>query len=404
MNPVSRWFSLSALWWTLMLMPIDAGAEEVRDDPRARQFFEIGAQAYLKGQYLLAIDALEQAYALTERPGLMFSLAQAHQRQFRMVGDEQHLERAIDSYRKYLARVPSGGRRNDAERSLNELLATADRLHAEAQVAPGRRPFGRLLLSSSSQGASISVNGEPVESVPTSLELPADKYRIVATAEGFESHSQEIVLAAGSVVPLNFELKPLPALVRVSGTAGAEVLVDGRLVGSLPMGEVTLPAGEHWVSVLRSGYRTRSVRVRLQRGRTIQVKLALDRTFQRDLAHVVAGGAGVAGVATVTFAVIAWQRARSANEFASRLGGQISLTDAEKLNRDVAARDRFESLAISSGIASAALLGSSLLLFVLDAPSPPATAESIQTANRTRRLNLTPIVGAAWGVGVEAHF
>src|SRR5882672_9815610 len=85
-----------------LVAPRGAHAEDPRDDPRAREFFDFGARAYSNGQYLLAIDAFQEAYKLTERPGLLFSLAQTHQRQFRASGDEQHLAKAIDSYRRYL--------------------------------------------------------------------------------------------------------------------------------------------------------------------------------------------------------------------------------------------------------------------------------------------------------------
>lgn len=388
---------------SLAVAPRWAAAQE-RDDPRARQFFEFGAQAYSKGQYLLAIDAFEQAYALTERPGLLFSLAQAHQRQFRASGDEQHLAQAIDSYRKYLARVPSGGRRADAEHALNTLLASAERLRGSDQRGPARAVFGRLLLSSSTPSASLTVNGETVESLPTALELPAEKYRVVATAKGFETRVQEIVLAPGSTVPLNLELEPLPALLHVTGAAGAEVLVDGRVLGSLPLGDVASTGGEHWVSLRKSGYKTRSVRVRLEQGQTAEVRLVLERTFQRNLAAVVGGGAGIAGIASVTLALLSWQRDASARKLAQRLSGEVSEAEAKQLNRDVEARNQLRSLAVAAGVVTAAMLGGSLLLYAFDTPAPPTTAETTPSALRAPGLTVTALAGPAWGAAATLRF
>jgi len=387
-----------------ILMAPSARAEEPRDDPRARQFFEFGAQAYNKGQYLLAIDAFEQAYGLTERPGLLFSLAQAHQRQFRTSGDGQHLAQAIDSYRKYLARVESGGRRSDVQQSLNALLAIADRLQTKDPSSHAQRVFGRLLLSSSTPEATLTVNGEAVESLPTALELPAEKYRVVATAKGFEPRVQDIALAAGSTVPLNFELKPLPALLAVVGPANAEVLVDGRSVGWLPLGHISLPGGDHWVSVRKSGYRTRSVLTRLERGQTVKVRLNLETTFQRDAARLVAGAGVAVGVASITLGILAWRRDASAKDLANRFEGQATEADADQLDRDVAARDRFRTLALVGGVTTAAMLGTSLLLYLSDAPAPPTTSETTQTAHNTPRFVFAPILGPDWGMAARVRF
>lgn len=395
---------LCLLLLTCALWPRWAQAEEPRDDPRARQFFEFGAQAYKQGQYLLAIDAFEQAYTLTERPGLLFSLAQAHQRQFRMSGDAQHLAQAIDSCRKYLARVESGGRRSDVESSLNALLATADRLQAKDQVGRGQRVFGRLLLSSSTPSAVLTVNGETVESLPTALELPADKYRVVATAKGFEPRVQEIALTAGSTVPLNLELEPLPALLDVEGPANAEVLVDGRSVGWLPLGRVSLTEGDHWVSLRKSGYRTRSVLARLERGQTIKVHLSLETTFQRDAARLVAGAGIATGVASITLGVLSWRHDASAKDLSARFQGQASEADADQLDRKVAARDRFRTLALVGGVTTAALLGTSLLLYLSDTPAPPTTSETVQTAARAPRWLVAPLAGPAWGIATQVRF
>ena len=392
------------IWVYSQLTPRLALAQE-RDDPRARQFFDVGAQAYDKGQYLLAIDAFEQAYALTERPGLLFSLAQTHQRQFRLSGDEQHLAQAIDSYRKYLAKVQSGGRRGDAERALNGLLALAERLHPKDQGAPARaRVFGRLLLSSSTPTATLTVNGEPVESLPTALELPAEQYRVVATARGFEPRVQDIVITAGSTVPLNLELKPLPALLHVSGPAGAEVLVDGRSVGWLPLSSVALTDGDHWVSLRKSGYKTRNVPAHLERGQTVQLRLTLETTFQREVAWLTAGGSVATGIASITLAVLAWRRDANAKDLAKHLAGQGSEADAEQLNRDLAARDELRALAVGGGLATAAMLGTSLLLFLSDTPAPPTTAETTRSARREPSFSVAPLAGSAWGITTDVHF
>jgi hypothetical protein len=61
---------------------LPAPASERATAQQARAFFEIGAQAYAVGDYVAALDAFREAYALEKRPGLLFSTAQAHRRLF----------------------------------------------------------------------------------------------------------------------------------------------------------------------------------------------------------------------------------------------------------------------------------------------------------------------------------
>jgi tetratricopeptide (TPR) repeat protein len=406
--------ALSPRLWPLLLLvglslaTLRAHADDgLKDDPRARQFFEVGAQAYNKGQYLLAIDAFEEAYAITQRPGLLFSLAQAHQRQFRASGDEQHLAQAIEHYRRYLARVGSGGRHAEASALLNSLLVVAERLHPPNQASPGRsQVFGRLLLSSSTPEAKLTVNGETVESVPTALELPADKYRVIAAAPGFETSTQEVSIVAGSTVPLNLELRPLPAKLQISGPAGAEVFVDGRSVGWLPMAVLALPAGEHWISLRRSGKKTRSALVRIQRGQTAQLELTLESTSQRDAAWVV-GTAAVIGVGvTGTFAILAQLRDREATSL-DRDRREQGITPAQglRLNAALDARDELRAAATVAGVTTAVMIGSTLLLYFADTPAPPWGGASHAQLRRPRPgIGWQPLLGSVWGLSAGSAF
>jgi tetratricopeptide (TPR) repeat protein len=393
-----------------LLSSLRAGAaqsqEPLRDDPRARQFFEVGAQAYSKGQYLLAAEAFEQAFTLTNRPGLLFSLAQAHQRQFRATGDESHLGLAIEHFRKYLARVDRGGRRADAERALNSLLLVAERLNPKTQDASVQRTgLARLLLSSSTPEARITVNGDPVESLPTAIDLPEERYRVLAMAPGYESRSQEVALVAGTSVALHFELRPLPATLSVDGPAGAELSIDGVLKGWLPMRSLVLPAGNHSVSVRKPGAKTKTVLARLERGAEARVRIALESTTQRDAAWVFLGGALAAGAATGTFAVLAVTRDRSAQTLEERRqSGQLSLTEGQALNDDVAARDRLQTLAMAGAVTTGALLGAGALLYWLDTPEAPEHGDAVRSARPGSRFALVPVVGSNWGFGARAAF
>ncbi len=377
--------------------PARAG-EELKDDPRARQFFEVGAQAYAKGQYLLAIDAFKEAYKLTERPGILFSLAQAHQRQFRATGDERHLTLAIDHYRRYVARVPSGGRHDEASASINTLLKLVERLRPGGLGAERERIFGKLLLSSPTPQAVLTVNGDVVESLPTAVELPADKYSVSATAPGFVPASQDVLVVAGSSVPLNLELQPLPAKVTLSGAPGAEAFVDGRAVGWLPLAELALPAGDHWVGARQSGRETRSTLVHLERGQSVDVDLRLETTTRRQAAWIT-GGVALAGAAvSVPLAVLALMRDGEANDLeVSRRQGNITPAEGQRLNDALDARNQLRTGAVVAGVTAAAFLGAALVLYLGEVPAPPSTSIAPRAGVR-----VAPLVGMGGSFGVNA--
>lgn len=403
---MTRRRSSVALCLALLLGGRSSHAEDgVKDDPRARAFFDVGAEAYGKGQYLLAIDAFQEAYALTERPGLLFSIAQAYQRQFRVSGDERHLAQAIEHYRRYLARVGNGGRAKEASQAQTKLLAVAERLHPQNQASPGRSQiFGRLLLSSRTPGVRLSVNGDAVDSLPIALELPADKYRVVAEARGYEGRAEDVTIVPGEAFPLSVDLRPLPAKLELSGPAGSEAFVDGRSVGWLPIAPLSLPAGEHWVSVRRAGYRTQSALVRLEQGQSSRLALDLETTLQRDAAWVVGVGAAVGVGVTSVLGVLAYQRDREARDLDERRReSNISVSEGQRLNDALDARDELRAGTAVAGVVSVAMLGSALVLYFADSPAPPVVRET-RSLEPTSSIQLWPLAGSAWGLAASATF
>lgn len=377
----------------LLLCRVAVAQEAAPDDPRARKFFEIGAQAYRKGQYLLAIEAFEQAYGIVKRPGLLFSLGQAHQRQFRMSGKPAHLEGAINNYRRYLAADSDGARHDNALKALDSLLPVAERLRGEADDAKSSsKIFGRLLLSSATPGAVITVGGEAVSALPAALELPADQYTVEASAPGYEAEKLEIRLVAGSVVPISVDLRPKPALLVISGPAGAEAYVDGRPVGFLPLPALSFPSGAHLVSVRQVGRKTRSTNVVLERGATAHVKLELVTSVQRKVAYGFGVGSVVALGVTAVSAVVATSYAKDADDLDSQRAGSFLTSDeAQALNSAVRDRDRYRAIALGSGVIAAGLLGTGLVLYFADNPAPPGRDAAM--LDRSRFVKLEPLIG-----------
>ena len=94
----------------------DKTGDKTTDDATAKGIFNKGGALYEAGDYAHAYDEFSKAGELADRPGIIFSRAQA----LRRMGGRR--EEAIALYEQYLARG-DGARKADAEAALKELRA-----------------------------------------------------------------------------------------------------------------------------------------------------------------------------------------------------------------------------------------------------------------------------------------
>jgi formylglycine-generating enzyme required for sulfatase activity len=104
---------------------------------------------------------------------------------------------------------------------------------------------------------SVALEGFP-PAVPLGssfLARPGD-YTLVAEKEGYHRLEVPVEVTTSSRQSLEYTLERLPGRLAVDtgGVAGADVSVDGSLVGTTPFDAVSVPAGEHEVVVNAEGY------------------------------------------------------------------------------------------------------------------------------------------------------
>ncbi|MEO6575926.1 MAG: hypothetical protein ABIP89_18885, partial [Polyangiaceae bacterium] len=133
-----------------------AGTSAAQDIEHAKRLFSAGAAAYASGQFSAAIQAFEEANKIIPKPAIVFSIAQAHKRQYAIDRNPEHLRAAIQNYRAYIEQVPQGGRRADAAQSLGELEQMETRPTApdatKVQAAPLKEP-ARIMVMTQAEGA-----------------------------------------------------------------------------------------------------------------------------------------------------------------------------------------------------------------------------------------------------------
>jgi hypothetical protein len=123
-----------------------------------------------------------------------------------------------------------------------------------------------LRFQSNVETAHLKVDG--VERKPVKpgtwrpLGLKPGTHSISVTADGYESHEQQIELAKGSITPISVQLKPIVVvttanLVIEKGTPGATVYVDGAATKPLDASgsaTIELQAGQHRISFRKQDY------------------------------------------------------------------------------------------------------------------------------------------------------
>lgn len=273
------------------------------DDAQSRAYFETGAKAYEKGDYPNAIRAFEQAYALTKRPGLIFSIAQSYKRQYGVDSNAANLRKALEYYRRFLAEDKGGKRRGDASQSIMEIEAVLGRLPADQQGPPTTSALPpeptQISITTQVDDALVSIDGGAPHSLDP-VEVTPGKHKVVLKAPGYFSEERELFAREKQMTAIDIQLRPMPAKVKIEGRPGSTVTVDGSPRGTLPLlAPLDIDAGERTIAISQSGFVTYSKEYALGRGKEANIKADLSRTRQRIASYflfgtgVVIAGAGV---------------------------------------------------------------------------------------------------------------
>ena len=358
--------------------PAAPSSAPAADKSTARILFEAGSRAYAAGNYRAAIQAFEQALAAEARPGLLFSIAQAHRRQYKVDGRPGHIAVAMRRYKEYLAQMKQGGRRADAEAALAELGPIAQRLEQEGQLLPASAAEAetatRLIVTTQAPGAKILVDDEKTpRDAPLIVEVTAGRHKIRVLADNHFEESREIEVAAGAVTALDLALKEKPATLTVDTVSGARVSLDGRFVGEAPLaGAVELQSGSHRLEVLRVGYASFGKTLDVSAGQAVAVAAPLSMTLQRrvSIGLMAGGGAAVAGGVVLGGLALAAQADAGSVRGAMGRGEVVCRGDTcpelDRYNNAVGARDALRATSFTLLGLGALAGGGGLFLYFVD--------------------------------------
>ena len=376
---------------------------QTADVDRAKTFFNAGARAYDAGDFVTAIEAFDAAEKLAPRPAILFSIAQAHRRQYFLDGKPEHLRTAIQDYRGYVDATPPGqGRRADAAQALTDLVPIAEKLAPDTGTKIVEAKHTKINVSSPQPGAQISCdNGKLTDpGAPLTLEVKPGPHNCRVTAAGFFEATRVVDAVEGEFVPVEVLLTEQPAHLIVMNADGAEISIDGRTAGLVSSAGISVTAGVHLVAIARNGHNAYVQEVEFGRGQEKKIDVDLRSSGQRKIARgaLVLGAAGI--VAGGVFTVVALVEEGRAKNVLDKSGTQ-NLTNDDVSTYDSArsARTTWTDAAIVGFGAGAAIAATGVVLYLFDAPNltnPTALPDTKPFAPQTPLKRNEPTeIGAA---------
>ena len=391
-------------WIFAILLAASVASAQTAGVEQAKTFFTAGAQAYDRGDFVGAIQAFERANQLSPRPAILFSIAQAYRRQYYVDGKPDNLRAAVKNYREYLKEAPDGNRKADASQALAELGPAADRL-GEGNGTGAVAKSTRVSLGSNAPGAVVSMDGTPASPAPFIHDVLPGDHTFVVSANGFVTRTESIRIAEGDFAAREVQLKELPGKLYIRTEAGAQVLVDGRIVGSAPFPSyVEVEPGSRQVAATHNGFEPVVREVEVARGETKKIDIGLAATGQRRISRVLLGlgGAGVlTGGIFMGISFAAQSTAKSLREKRDLQG----LVGDELASYEGARSDRNTWLGaglVAFGM-SAAIGGTGLLLYLFDQPPLNLTAPKSEKKPETPKGQLDVTLGLG-GVTISGKF
>jgi hypothetical protein len=381
------------VWWQAALIgalvlgsqPASAQKASQSDLAKAKMLYEVGVQAFDGANYTAAIKAFTEAYRIAQRPGLVFSIAQAHRKQYYLTKDPDSLREAVKFYREYASKVQQGGRRADVAEALAELEPLAGRLDPTASTAGSSssataslmeptRSGPQLMVSTQTKGAKVSLDGsEPVDA-PLIRDVKPGPHKIKVTADEHFDHEREVIVGETGVLPLDIALREKPAFITIETDAGADIAVDGRPVATTPLVKpIEVPAGRHFIAVTKGGHKPVTQDIVVKRGEKKTLPFRLETTGQRWVSYTLLAGGGLGVVVGVLLGFgAAEQEEIAATILAEKKRGNILAPRLNQYNDAIRQRDELRGAAVASLGTGVTIGAAGLLLYMFDNPTPTA--------------------------------
>jgi hypothetical protein len=135
-------------------------------------------------------------------------------------------------------------------------------------VLPPDRPRATLKVQSTVPNAEVFVDGSSLGRAPIERnDLDPGKHYIVVHRDGYSDFKREVFLIENQAVALVADLSATGSIRALSTPEGAEVRVDGELIGKTPISRDRVSVGQHLVEVDLKGFYKHKDTVKIEGGR-----------------------------------------------------------------------------------------------------------------------------------------
>ena len=152
---------------------------------------------------------------------------------------------------------------------------------ADVTFALNREPGpGKLHVETEPPEAQVSIDDKQVGTSPYTGEVPPGEHRLEVANDGYKTIAQDLSIDPGQALSLKLALQPatagqVPPLVAVaSDPQGAQLFLDGKLVGPTPIKARSTP-GPHEIKLALDGYISRTGKINLPDSRDFELRMAI---------------------------------------------------------------------------------------------------------------------------------
>jgi len=150
------------------------------------------------------------------------------------------------------------------------------------EVAPPDRPRASLKVQSVVPNAEVFVDGSSLGRAPVDRnDLDPGKHYIVVHKDGFTDFKREVVLLENQTITMVADLSATGSLRILSTPEGADVKIDGELIGKTPVQRDAVSSGDHIVEFKMKGFFDHKETMKIEGGR--------EKVFSVDLKALPSG-------------------------------------------------------------------------------------------------------------------
>lgn len=152
---------------------------------------------------------------------------------------------------------------------------------ADVTFALNREPGpGKLHIETEPPEAVVALDGQQAGTSPYTGDVAPGEHQLEVSFEGYKTIAQQLQLDPGQQLSLKLALQPatagqVPPLIAVaSDPQGAQLFVDGKLVGPTPIKARSTP-GPHEIKLALDGYISRTGKINLPDSRDFELRMAI---------------------------------------------------------------------------------------------------------------------------------